>query len=363
MLRTRTCLAGVLLLSGSVLHGADAPADTWILSGQSNACGRGKAPGPDPDPHVKMWNGQQFVQAEEPLPRMNGSVGPWLFAATSVAKAGVSIKMTGFAGGGQPISYWDEGKPGWTALAKQVNGGGKDAGVFLWYQGENDGSTGMSEEEYRKNLKNLVERVRTLAKNPKLRVLIVQIGLWKNSKGDFMPIREAERRFVIEDGNALLVTALGRTFGDGVHLDKPGYKELGEEISRALLKTCYGKNDVNWPGPVMDAVAPGSEGKTVIAHFAEVKKLGGVNAEDFGASDSGGQVKCVKAEAANTLVTLTFERALKAHARVVYGFGQAPQASLVDEAGNRAPAVQLELKAGPIPEDKETQAPNGAGTK
>jgi len=77
----------------------------------------------------------------------------------------------------------------------------------------------------------------------------------------------------------------------------------------------------------------------VIAHFAAVKKMGGVNAEDFGASDSGGQVKCVGAEAANTLVTLTFERALKVPARVVYGFGQVPQASLVDEAGNRTPAV------------------------
>ncbi|MCW8133517.1 MAG: hypothetical protein KIS92_24445, partial [Planctomycetota bacterium] len=74
-------------------------------------------------------------------------------------------------------------------------------------------------------------------------------------------------------------------------------------------------------------------------------------------------VKCVKAEAANTLVALTFERALKPPARVVYGFGQAPAATLVDEAGNRAPAVQLELKAGPIPADKETQAPNGAGAK
>jgi len=222
---------------------------------------------------------------------------------------------------------------------------------------------GMSENDYKAKLKNLVERVRTAAKNPRMLAVIVQLGLWNKNKGDFMPVREAERRFVIEDGNALLVTALGRKSGDYVHLSSEGYFELGAEIARALLKSRYGKKDVNWPGPVMDAAAPGTDSKTAAVHFAEVKKLGGVIAEDFGAIDAGGQVKCVKAEAANTLVALTFERALKPPAKVVYGFGQNPAASLVDEAGNRAPAVQLELKAGAAPPDKETQAANGAGAK
>lgn len=361
-MRSIAVLAGALCLAAAAWS-ADAPADTWIITGQSNACGRGALPGPTPDPRVQIWNGRQFVQAEEPLANMQGSVGPWLFAATTVAKAGVGVKIAGFASGGQPIEFWDEGKQGWNALIPQVNGGGKDAGVFLYYQGETDGSKNMTEDDYKKHLKALVERVRTLDKNPKTLAVIVQIGLWKNSSGDFMPIREAERRFVAEDGNALLVTALGRTAGDYVHLDTPGYKELGEEIARALLKTRYGKKDVNWPGPVMDAVAPGADGKSAVVHFAEVKKLGGVKADDFGAIDASGQVKCVKAEAANTLVALTFERALKPPARVVYGFGQNPTASLVDEAANRAPAVQLELKAGPMPADKETACANGAGAK
>ncbi|MCW8133359.1 MAG: hypothetical protein KIS92_23655, partial [Planctomycetota bacterium] len=266
-MRTLACLAWVLFFFAAALPAAE---DVWILSGQSNACGRGQLPGPAADPNVQMWNGKAFVKAEEPLANMQGKVGPWLFAATSVAKAGIGVKLAGFASGGQPIAFWDDGKPGWTALAAAANGGGKGAGVFLWYQGETDGSKSMSADEYRKNLKTLVERVRALAKNPKLQVVIVQIGLWKNASGDFMPIREGERKFVAEDGNALLVTALGRTSGDYVHLDTPGYKELGEEIARALLKTRYGKKDVDWPGPVMDAVAPGADGKTAIVHFAEV---------------------------------------------------------------------------------------------
>ncbi|MBI3830484.1 MAG: hypothetical protein HY291_13270 [Planctomycetes bacterium] len=342
---------------------AEAPAETWVLSGQSNACGRGALPGPDADPRVKMWNGKQFVEAKEPLAGMNGQVGPWHAAATDVAKAGIPVNLAGFAQGGMPIDYWDDKKAGWTSLAAAIKGGGEGAGVFLWYQGETDGMNGMSENDYKAKLKNLTERVRTQAKSPRMLAVIVQLSLWKNDKGDFMPIREAERRFVVEDGNALLVPALGRKSGDYVHLSREGYFELGAEIARALLKNRYGKKDVNWPGPVMDAAAPGADGKTAAVHFAEVKKLDGVKAEDFGALDAGGQVKCVKAEAANTLVALTFERALKPPAKVVYGFGQNPAASLVDEAGNRAPAVQLELKAGAIPADKETQAPNGAGAK
>lgn len=343
------------------LTAADAPAETWVLSGQSNACGRGKAPGPDADPRVQMWNGKQFIEAKEPLASMQGQVGPWLFAALDVAKTGIPVRLCGFASGGMPIDFWDEGKQGWGALAGQIKGGGQGAGVFLWYQGETDASKNMSEDEYKKRLKNLVERVRAEAKNPRMLAVIVQLSLWKNSSGDFMPVREAQRKFVHEDGNALLVTALGRSAGDYVHLDTPGYKELGHEIAQALLRNRYGKKDVPWPGPVLDAASAGADGKSAILHFAEVKKLGGVTAADFGALDADGQVKCVKAEAANTLLALTFERALKPPAKVMYGFGQQPAATLVDEAGNRAPAVQLELKAGAPPADKESAAPNGAG--
>jgi hypothetical protein len=323
-----------------------------------------------------MWDGKNFVQAQDPLTNMHGNVGPWLYAALAVAKAGVPIKLTGWSMGAQSIEYWDEKNDGgvrgagWlagngTGLSPVIKQSGQNAGVFLWYQGETDGMNGMSENDYKEKLKDLVKRVREKAKSPGMVVVVVQIGLWKSEKGDFMPIREAQRRFVIEDGNALLVTALGRTSGDKVvHLDKPGYKELGEEIARALLKFRYGKKDVNWPGPVMDGAVAGNDGKTVGIHFAEVKKLSGLKKEDFAVIDSDGEVKCVKAEAANTLAILSFERALKPPAKVIYAYGkQSPDATLVDESGNRAPAVQLEIKAGPLPADKETLAPNGAGVK
>ena len=75
------------------------------------------------------------------------------------------------------------------------------------------------------------------------------------------------------------------------------------------------KTEVNWPGPVLDAAVLGADGKTVGAHFAEVKRLSGCAEQDFGVEDGGGAVKCVKAQIENTRASLTFERAIKLPAR------------------------------------------------
>ena len=329
--------------------------DVWIISGQSNACGRAELPGYDTNPLVQMFDGRKWVEAKEPLP-LGGTVGPWLAAAVEVAKTGIPVRICGMASGGEPIANWDDDKGCWKALNANIRACGEGAGVFLWYQGENDGLSDMETETYLKKLKELVAKVRTAAKNPNMLAVIVQIA----RGGTFSKIREAERLYVISDPNAILVPALGRD--GGLHLTKEGYFELGHEIGRALLKTRYKNTTVDWPGPVLDsAVFSPNDTKSVLVHFAEVKKLTGALAEDFSASDSGGAVKCTKLEVQNTRIALTFERALKPPARVRYAYGSDPKATLTDETGNRAPAVQLDIGTGQVPDDKESKAPNGAG--
>src|SRR5207302_1725606 len=117
------------------------------------------------------------------------------------------------------------------------------------------------------------------------------------------------------------------------------YFELGREIARALLKVRYQRPNVDWPGPVLDqAVFTAADPKMVLLHFAEVKKLSGAAAEDFSAVDASGAVKCTKIDAQNTRLALTFERALKPPAKILYANGENPKAGRTDEAGNRAPA-------------------------
>ncbi|MFH1024800.1 MAG: sialate O-acetylesterase [Planctomycetota bacterium] len=343
--------------------------ELWVISGQSNACGRAPLPGLDPDPRAEMYDPARaaWVPAQEPIPGMNGTVGPWIATAREyVAKSGTRLRLVGSATGGTPIRNFLNSRTRTStgnALRAAIKDRGQHADVFLWYQGENDAYDGRKTEEYLTDLKALVAEVRTLANHPGMTILVVQIGsgIYKEPRVDFMPIREAQRQFVVQDGNALLVTALGRKMGDYVHLGREGYFELGGEMARALVKTRLGRKDVDWPGPVLDAAVLGADGTVAVAHFAEVNLLSGCRAKDFAAVDADGVATCVTSEAGKTVVNLVFERAVKLPANLVYGYGQAPAATLTDEAGNRAPAVHLEMSSGAPPADAPGSAPNGAG--
>ncbi|MHC4060862.1 MAG: hypothetical protein ACYSR6_04525 [Planctomycetota bacterium] len=145
------------------------------------------------------------------------------------------------------------------------------------------------------------------------------------------------------------------------HLATPGYMELGEELARALLRHRFNQADINWPGPVLDAavLAPGS--RKITAHFAEVKKLSQVTEGDFVIVDAEGPTVCTSGGAGATTLELTFDRQITLPARLIYAYADSPEATLVDEAGNRAPAVQIDVTTGSPPADEFTNAPNGAG--
>lgn len=355
MTRNRILLAilGIATIFAVTIQAADT--ELWIVSGQSNATGQGRLPGPDPDPAVEMFDEASgtWVPAKDPLPfdrlqlkggkKQSCGVGPWRAAASAVATGtGKKVRITGSANNGRDISFWDEGAQGWECLSEIIDKAGKNADVFLWYQGESDGLRDVSEDEYLEKLTDLVRRVRTRAGNPKMTALVVQIGALAPRK-PMAPIREAQRKFAAKDDNAILVTALGRPLRDPYHLKKASYIELGREIGRALLRTRAKKTDVNWPGPIMKSAVLQQDGVTVKASFAEAKELSGCSAADFCVLASGKPLPCGKAEAKGATATLTFASPIKLPAKLAYGYGNAPRARLADEAGNRAPAVQMEI--------------------
>lgn len=362
-----------LLIAGRSSGAAppEAKADLWILSGQSNACGRAKLPGPESHPQVTMYDPKQdrFVTAQDPLPHMGTEgTGPWVAAAIGVAEgSGVPIGMCGFASGGKPIAFWHPGQPGHQGLFPVIEQAGQKADVFLWYQGESDAGGRLTTAQYRQGLTEHVARIRQAAGNPDMLAVIVQLGpSLRAGIGGYMAIREAQRQFVIHDQHAILVPALGRTLKDTVHLDNAGYRELGREIGRAILRIRHQNPVGNWPGPVLDAAVLRPDAKarsrhTVVAHFAEVRELVDADASDFAVLDAEGTNRCVELTAGKTTVTLTCEKDVVLPARLVYGFGQKPGASLTDESGNRAPAVQLSITLGEPPQESVTTLANGAG--
>jgi len=309
----------------------------------------------------------QWETAHDPLPGMETwGVSAWVAAAQAVAKKGHKIDMLGYALGAQPISYWAPGAEGERKLLSRIKKHGKGAGVFLWYQGESDTSSPEDAAAYQDRLANLVARVRKTSENPHMTVVIIQLCAMTRpgqAKGlsYFMQVREAQRQFVLTDGNALLVTALGRLQKEDGHLSTPGYMELGEELARALLRNRFNQRGINWPGPVLDAAVLQPDGRKITAHFAEVKKLSGVTPGDFVVVDAEGSAVCSAARAGYKTLELTFDRQITLPARLFYAYGDSPEATLVDEAGNRAPAVQIDVTTGTSAPDEFTNAPNGAG--
>jgi len=373
MRRTAIIIMAAATLAAAAQAAEEPQGETWMLSGQSNACGRGKHPGLDPNPLVTVFDLQKaaWVPAKDPLPGMRTEwIGPWQAAAVGVAgRTGQLVRLVGAARGGTPAVEWNPGKSMHAALVETIRKSGSRPDVFMWYQGECEADHAKQAGEYDRILHALAAEFRKQTANPKLMMVVIQLSSKKKDDGFFKgytPLRESQRRFVLEDGNAILLTGLGRQMGDPLHLGREGQLELGAELARAILRTRHQLKEVNWPGPVMDAAALGADGRTVTAHFAEVKQLAGVEAADFGTIDTGGKGQVVRAaaaraEAGRTVVRLSFAEPVKLPASLVYGHGVDPKASLVDEAGNRAPAVQVEIAQGPAPADQETLAPNGAG--
>lgn len=393
-MRKFTAILIAVGLCWSVALGREKPAqapdvgrDLWILSGQSNACGRGRPPGLPLNSAVEAFNPNdgKWIPALDPLPGMGTlGVGPWQAAAVEYASlTRRKVGLAGSARGGSSIELWNPTDGAvWKSLSGVLDRAGKNAGVFLWYQGE--ANCGKGHDQYMASFKDLVARVRQECGNPGITVVVVQLSasqpgyvldkeppakkpVAKGSKSQVMLMRETQRQCVLSDPAAILVTAMGRKTQDYWHLSTEGQIELGREIGRALA-TCLHNLDTGWPGPVLDAAVLGDDGKTVTAHFAEVKKLSGITAADFcvvDAADPSAVVRAVASKAESfggTRIRLTLAEPIKLPAALVYGAGDAPAATLTDEAGNRAPAVQLAVTSGKLPEDKETTAPNGAGS-
>jgi len=334
--------------------GKDSP-KLWIVTGFSNGSGKAPLPGFKPDPRVEMWKSDKWVTASDPLSFMDqkSKVGGWHATALEVASKGYDIRLIG-----GPL-IWNKKKYSLSDInIKKSNQQGDLLIIF-------GGSRGVA-EKHLSRMQKLVKNIRLAAKNPKMPLVMIQVGAYvgrKNMQTHMHVLREAQRQLVVEDGNAILLTAFGQGLIDFAHLSREGYSNLAKEIGRAILKNHYGHKDINWPGPILDCAVLENNNKTIWAHFAEVEKLSGCVAKDFGIKDTKGYLQCKSAITKGSLVRLEFSRKINLPADLIYGFGWAPKGTLIDEAGNHAPAVRLNITRGKKPTDTITRIPNGAGNK
>lgn len=131
------------------------------------------------------------------------------------------------------------------ALAvKDIDGDGKDDRLIpsgiIWMQGESDANNEYATSIYKENLALLVDSIRSLFSAPGMPVAIGRISDSHNDADSLVwtwgdAVREAQAKYVSEDGHAALVTSTDNYgYSDPWHYDSKGYLDLGEKYAEAI---------------------------------------------------------------------------------------------------------------------------------
>lgn len=304
------CCVLTLLLAGTAAAGwaADAnsgdkpalpcpiPADLWVLGGQSNMQGVGRAFDDYENPKIMVFGlDDRWEVAREPLHRLflakapvyeafwfkfnranfpsdaaacqafeaqraqekiapSQGVGPGLFFAREIlAATGRPVGLIPCANGGTSMNDWnpalkDQGENslyGMMLSRARKSAGGQLKGV-LWYQGESDAGTTSSGLAYEGKMLNFVDCLRRDLGQPELPIIYVQLSKVlqpENPAGaaGWTLVREAQRRLMRQRKNLYMVTALDLAHSDMVHLGTEGQRVLGHRLAEVALSEIYKK--------------------------------------------------------------------------------------------------------------------------
>jgi hypothetical protein len=111
---------------------------------------------------------------------------------------------------------------------------------ILWMQGESEANNDYATSVYKENLATLIDSIRKAFSTPGMPVAIGRISDSHNDTDSLVwtfgdAVREAQARFVAEDGNAALVTSTDNYgYSDKWHYDSEGYIDLGREFAEAI---------------------------------------------------------------------------------------------------------------------------------
>jgi hypothetical protein len=127
---------------------------------------------------------------------------------------------------------------------KDIDGDGKDDTLIpsgiIWMQGESDANNEYATSIYKENLALLTDSIRNVFSAPSMPVAIGRISDSHNDADSLVwtygdAVREAQAKFVSEDGNAALVTSTDNYgYSDKWHYDSEGYLDLGAKFAEAI---------------------------------------------------------------------------------------------------------------------------------
>lgn len=163
----------------------------------------------------------------------------------TAAAGGAGAWLPGYTGGNGVNQYDHFVATVKGALAAgDIDGDGKKdilipSGI-LWMQGESDANNEYATSIYKENLAMLIDSIRNVFSTPGMPVAIGRISD-SHSDADSLvwtwgdAVREAQVKYVAEDGNAALVTSTDNyRYSDPWHYDSEGYLDLGRKFAEAI---------------------------------------------------------------------------------------------------------------------------------
>lgn len=245
--------AWLLAQGGASTRKLPKPKKVWVflLAGQSNMAGRGIVEAQDTvaDPRIFSINAQgEPILAREPLhfyePNLVG-----LDCGLSFGKAllpgipkKVSLLIIPTAVGGSSIGQWLGDSTHrkvklWTNFLEKVKIGKKYGQIkgILWHQGESDAND-KNIPLYRANLIRLCRNFRQATGDPKLPILIGELGSFSQNPQQWKEINAQIWAYVIDDLHAELVTTQDLEHkGDKIHFDSAGQRAMGKRFAEGYL--------------------------------------------------------------------------------------------------------------------------------
>jgi Carbohydrate esterase, sialic acid-specific acetylesterase len=227
------------------------PTRVFILSGQSNMVGAGRATELPKDlagerKNVLVWAGGKWT-AYKPSRRM----GPEASFTAEMAKAWPkeTIGFIKYAKGGTSVTQWNpdlkaKGKRqplyaklmGMVKAAKEKTPGGIKIVGLLWMQGERDSRSKRLAEAYTKNLKKFIDRVRKDTGVKDLAFVLGRIRTPDSYKFRDV-VRKAQTEVPKNITNSAWVDADGLEMKkDKLHYNTKGQIGLGQRFAAAFLK-------------------------------------------------------------------------------------------------------------------------------
>lgn len=247
-------LCGPVSLAEDVKLPAKERLHLFLLAGQSNMAGRGKADAASrkTDPRViALDKNGGWKTATDPLHWDKPAAGTGIgrpFAASILKKnPDITVGLIPTACGGSPISTWQPGKywgqtksHPWDdsiAAAKKAMRDGTLKAI-LWHQGEADCKPGNS-EAYEKNLEDLIARFRRELDAPDLPFIIGQLGNFPGRPWtEHHKAVDAAQQAVAKRLRNVAFVPIRKpsSIGDHVHFDTATLRRFADGYAKAYLE-------------------------------------------------------------------------------------------------------------------------------